>query len=776
MNRYNRKFSSLVLSATMLAAGCKPMQPFYFGEDGDLSHYLDVATQTEFADVEEPSLDEVNNALAPLTVNSFDNYQMWDLTLQEVVNYTLCNSQVLRNLGGLATAAGLGGGGINQASDVLTRRGAIQNTPTVYDPALVETGNGVQTGSPFDGTGVEAALSEFDARLDASVFWEKNRRPQNRPDSGFGADLFPPIFAQDLATSTIGITKQTASGGIFGFRNNTNYEGNNVSTGGLTPFRALASDWQTNFEATFSQPLLQGRGVQFNRIAAPHTFDQYAAGIPPQMNGVAIARIRTDLTLADFEIGVRDLLHDVETDYWDLYFRYRDLQARTIGRDSALATWRTTASLLRSGLPGGDRAREAQARSQYHQFEAQVKQAFTDLLRAERRLRYRMGLSSSDGRLIRPADSPAIAKVAFDWSTIHFEALARREEIRRQKWEVKKRELELIAARNFLLPRVDAVGRYRWLGLGDDLIRPSRGASAFNEPGSTAFGVLTSGEFQEWQLGLQASIPIGYRRELAGVRHQELHLAKERALLQDLELESIHQLAESISDVELNYALTQQYFNRRAAAEDEVRAVESRFEAGNITVDLVLDAQRRRAEAETEYYRSLVDYNRAIMRVHYRKGSLLDYDGVYLAEGPWPGKAYFDALRQARKRDAATYIDYGFTRPNVFSRGPVQQGCPDGCDSGLPLDASGITPAPDQAIPIEGAPVDESLPMPDAESLRGTPTGETSSRAHRPYPMTQSVGSRGNSDHFRFTADEYQAHYPPSSIAPAAAIGHGGQR
>ncbi len=40
------------------------------------------------------------------------------------------------------------------------------------------------------------------------------------------------------------------------------------------------------------------------------------------------------------------------------------------------------------------------------------------------------------------------------------------------------------------------------------------------------------------------------------------------------------------------------------------------------------------------------------MNVHYRKGSLLDYDGVYLAEGQWPAKAYFDAMRQARKRDA----------------------------------------------------------------------------------------------------------------------------
>src|SRR5262249_9848988 len=160
-------------------------------------------------------------------------------------------------------------------------------------------------------------------------------------------------------------------------------------------------------------------------------------------------------------------------------------------------------------------------------------------------------------------------------------------------WEIKRRELELIAARNFLLPRIDAVGRYRWLGLGDDLI--SQHHAEFNQEGSSAWGTLTSGDFQDWQLGLQASIPIGFRRELSGVRHQELLLARERALLQDLELEISHQLGDSIRDVDLNFGLTQTNFNRRVAAEAEVQAVNASYQANRVTLDLLLDAQRRRS-------------------------------------------------------------------------------------------------------------------------------------------------------------------------------------
>lgn len=705
MNRHYRKYWSLALIASTLFSGCAPQQPFYVREDGDLSHYLGVATEIEYPDVDESPTCEVANTLPPLTLKNMENYEIWDLSLNEAVQITLCRSQVMRQLGGRV---------VSTAPETISRTliSPVAVT-TTYDPALVDTTTGLSVGEPFGGSGTEAALSEFDAQLDASVFWEGNREPQNRQNVN---NLFPDILAQDLGTGTIGLTKTAADGSTFGLRNNTNYQANNIPSGAAAnASQIFASSWQTNLEATASIPLFQGRGVQYNRIAGPLSFDQYAGGFGNPIDGVVIARIRVDQTLADFEGGVRNLVHDLEDAYWELYFAYRDLEARKMGRDSALETWKKTAALYRTGSKGGGADKEAQARSQYFLFRSQVETALTEVFRSENRLRYIMGLSMSDGKLIRPCDEPTTARVAFDWCGIHCEALTRRVEVRREKWEIKRRELELIAARNFLLPRIDAVARYRWLGLGDELINQNH--REFREVGSSAWGVLTSGEFQDWQLGLQASIPIGFRRELSGVRHHELLLARERAILHDLELEISHQLGDSIRDVDLNYGLTQTNFNRRVAAEAEVQAVNASYLADRVTLDLVLDAQRRRSEAESAYYRSLVDYNRGIMNVHYRKGSLLDYDGVYLTEGEWPAKAYFDALRQARKRDAGYYMDYGYTRPAVVSRGPVEQGCSPGCETGGP---PMMTPgaSPEQVIP-RGAMPEESLPAP------GTPAGAT---------------------------------------------------
>ncbi len=331
MTRQIRSFTSLSLCVLTLASGCQPTQPFFFSQDGnllgpgDLSHYMDIATQIEYPDVCVPTLDEVYGTQAPLTLANAENFEMWDLTLEEVTRITLANSQVIRQLGGRISD----GGSNIAATTPETLQLNAGNVTTSYDPALVESGNGAGTGSPLSGTGVEAALAEFDAQLDSSINWQNNDRPQNFEVPALG-DFLAPLFRQDLGNFTLGITKTTADGTTFEFRNNTLYDLNNNGS------RIQPSDWFTNFEAAFTRPLLQGAGTQYNRIAGPFSLQQAAAGAPNQIDGVIIARIRHDITLSDFEAGVRDMMRDLEDAYWELQFAYRDLEARKIGRDSAL--------------------------------------------------------------------------------------------------------------------------------------------------------------------------------------------------------------------------------------------------------------------------------------------------------------------------------------------------------------------------------------------------------------------------------------------------------
>ena len=60
-------------------------------------------------------------------------------------------------------------------------------------------------------------------------------------------------------------------------------------------------------------------------------------------------RVNAEIEMAEFEIGLRDLLSNVENAYWDVYFAYRDLQVKLQARNDALY-------VLNYGKTHGDRA------------------------------------------------------------------------------------------------------------------------------------------------------------------------------------------------------------------------------------------------------------------------------------------------------------------------------------------------------------------------------------------------------------------------------------
>lgn len=681
------EFGVFLTAFAVLLTGCQPQMPFYLKNvDDDQDYYMGVATGMDYPDVETERLADVSEALHPISLQNKGEQEVWKLSLEEAMQIALTNNKVMRNIGGQ----------VQGPPDFIARNPEL--APTIYDPAIAES-------NPRFGP--EAALSAFDAQLSSSVTWGKIDTPNNvSPSYAF---IFPNVSRGDSGVFQAKVSKVAATGGQFSLTHNAVYDLNNQ------PSRGWPSDWNVNLVAEVRQPLLQGAGVQFNRIAGP-------GATPGAYNGVMLARINTDIALADFEAAVRNLVSDVEVAYWELYFQYRSLDAVIAGRDSALQTWRRIYTLYTNGAVGGEAEKEAQAREQYYLFRSTAEQSLNNLYSIEAKLRYMMGLAATDGRLIRPLDEPTTAKVIFDWYESLNESLVRSPELREQKWLVKRRELELIASKNFLLPRVDAVGSYTWLGMGNRLDgRNGWDQTSLVAQDANAYKTLVDGNYQEYQMGIQASMPIGFRREHAGVRNAQLSLAREKARLQEEELELSHQLAYAVRDLEANYVLSQTNFNRRIAAQRQVDAVAAAYDQGTITLDVLLKAQQSLAQAESDYFRSLVDYNKSIAQVHFRKGSLLEYNGVYLAEGPWPGKAYFDARRRSRSRAASTPLDYGFTQPRVISRGPIEQhmgfGSTDLMEDGIfePTAAPNepeLVPAPaPERMPIEAIP-EEPAPEP----------------------------------------------------------------
>jgi outer membrane protein TolC len=602
----NRRMAWLA-AALAVTTGCAKIHRFHFQESASPSYYKTVSTQIEYPGVKSCLTEQVVSTPAPLTLENPADIVTRDVMLDEVIRIALQNSDILRSLGG---------------SVVQAPAGTISN----FDPALTEA-------NPLGG--VEAALSAFDAQVTSQLYWQKNNRPNNFRIVGFQ----PAVLDQTAALFNYEIAKRTATGARFAARHVVNYDLNNNPQGQL--FRSSFTGW---FEGEYRQPLLRGAGTDFNRIAGPNsTVGSY--------NGVLIARINTDISLTDFEQGVINFVNDVESAYWELYFAYHNLEAQVAGRNSGLLTWQRLKELQKVGARGGDAAAEAQSRSQYYNFDVLVKDALggtQGLYASEQRLRYLMGIPATDGTLLKPVSQPMEGEVILDWNSALNDALIRRVEIRRQKWNIKRRELEVIAARHNRLPTLDFLSLYRYRGLGDALI-DSRDS---NNPPFDSFNSLyqnvLEGDFQEWQAGLELAYPVGMRQAGAALAHARFNLARDCARLKEQELRISHDLSNAARQVARSYELVLSNFNRQDSVQAQVEALQARYERGLDNINFLLQAQQQLSTSQSGYFRSLTDYQLALRDFHREKGSLLNYNQVGLSEGAWPAPAYQDAYERGR--------------------------------------------------------------------------------------------------------------------------------
>lgn len=686
-SRLNQAARASLAVGTLLSSGCgliNKVAPGPGPHDTRTSYHDTVGMQISYPDVRDCANEitaAARTSASPLVAEDPSKLPTFDLTLAEAVQMAVRQSPVVRELGGT----------------LVTQPGFSQ---TIYDPSLAHA-------NPQQG--VEAALAAFDAQFAGQLFWNKQDQPNNIQTGGLGGIFTPQVFQGTTATYQTELSKRTAQGARFALRHVTLYDRNN------RPFRAFPSDFTGWVEAEWRQPLMRGAGTEYNRIAGP-------SGIVGQYNGVLIARVNEDVALADFEAAVIRLVNDVEQAYWELSANYRVLEASLRGREAALQTFQYQEVRLKVGAGRSDE--EAQAQSQFYQFQAQVENALSGqqgLYASEQRLRYLLGMPPADGRLIKPVTEPNDIRVVFDWESALTQALQRRVEIRRQRFNLKRREMELIAARLNRRPQLDFLGNYRWRGLGDNLIGGSGGEL------DNLFAEISGGQYQEWQAGMELTFPVGLRAASNAVAHARLLINREQAVLNETELRISHSLSDAVRRIGLTHSLLETNYNGFLADLRQVDVLRRRYRDGTDNINFLLQAQRQVVTSEIQFYRSLSDYNLAIRDLHREKGSLLAYSGVTMAEGPWASGAYRDAYEMGRFLNTRPNPE-AVSVPNPVSSGLFDPSQPQSTIGGAVVVPDGIMMQPEAAQPeavqpeiIAPGSLDSVIkPSNESRSLQGT--------------------------------------------------------
>jgi outer membrane protein TolC len=572
------------------------------------------------------------------------------------------------------------------------------------------------------GANIDRELARFDTLWTSSMTWSNT----DELVQGLGS------FTNGMNASLISaLAKPLPSGGVAGITYESDYR--LLARPPTGTFGVLNPSYTSKLTLGFEQPLLRYAGVDINQVLG-----QFAQGssLFPGLNGrrasgegILLARIRFDQQRADFERVVNFQLLNVEAQYWNLYGAYVSLYALDQAVRMSHEVWKVSLRQLEVGKIG--LLELAGARAQYEQFRASRIQALDAVMEAERLLRVLLGMVINDGKRLVPSDAPTLAPYKADWVAALQDAITLRPELLMARQDLRTKQLNVIAQETLLKPDLRFVSTYTAVGTGTRLDGNGQfldGTSTYRT--SNALRAMASDHFNDWSMGLNLNVPIGFRFEQGTVRQAKLLLAQSYATLKEQEIKLQNQLAKQFRLIETNYEVIRSRRAEREAWAERISKYLEQVKAGKIIIGqdtaggtAIFDAQRQWTTALQNEYSAIVAYNTALAAFQFAKGTIMNYDNIKIAEGPIPQCAQVRAVEHERERTHAVVLR---------ERAVVTQGGYKGSDPGtgvpiVPTHEVPTLPAMEEAARIHPMPTDFFTGQPGAASAPAQGTSATPS-------------------------------------------------
>ena len=457
---------------------------------------------------------------------------------------------------------------------------AVSSGSTIYDAAITNTT-------------IDQALGRFDPFLQVNNNWDHIELPTAiRIDPQTSAIVGSTTNQYRLNAA---VTKDNPLGGQWRLGVDVTQQRFPFSV--IPP--ALHPETSSDASLSYTQSLLQGFGR------------------PANLAPVVIARINTELSFFQLKDAVQQQVRGVIEGYWNLVAARTNSWARQRQVEQSEFAYRLADARFRTQLDNG--ADVAQARVTLAQFRAQLIGAQADVLQREAALRNLLGLPPWDEAQIIPTTEPTLQRLPHDWQELVDLAAQRRPDLIELKLILEADEQQRIIANNTALPRLDAVGLYRWNGLEGEMPNGS--------------GVSTApGQFTDWTLGVNFSVPLGLRQARAALRQRELILARDQANLQQGLHAASHSLATTVRSLDQTYDQYVAFKEAREAARINLDQQLAQFRNARVNYLNVLVAITSWGDAITSEASSVAAYNTLLATLEQETGTILETHGVRFYE------------------------------------------------------------------------------------------------------------------------------------------------
>lgn len=463
---------------------------------------------------------------------------------------------------------------------VLSGVTATNSGRSVYDVALTNT-----------------LIDQQQARFDPLLSVDNNWNVLENPQAIF--DPLPPNNSlitgtrnRNFNTSTR-LSKTDLTGGNFVFGVDATPTSVSPGTFALNPFT------RSSTFVSYNQPLLKGAGVEFN--LAP----------------IVIASINTERSYFQFKDAMQEHVRGVIEAYWSLVAARTELWARQKQVEQLTETVRREEARVRIDID--NRADLAQIQLSLANTNASVITAQGNVLLREAALRNMIGVSPSDGTLYIPTTPPINERFIPDWDQMLQLAEERRPDLIELKLILEADSQQLLIAKNSSRPQLDAVALYRWNGLSGNTPTGSRLSSS-------------TGQFTDWTLGVNFSVPLGLRQARAAVRQQELVIARDQINLKQGFHATTHTLAVTVRTLDQQYEQYLAFSEARKAASVNLNYQQARVGTGvSIPLNFLL-ALSDWGNTVSAQANALTQYNTQLATLERQTGTILETHGIYFIE------------------------------------------------------------------------------------------------------------------------------------------------
>ncbi len=370
-------------------------------------------------------------------------------------------------------------------------------------------------------------------------------------------------------------------------------------------FQELNPAYNNDVGLQLVQPLLRGFGLDFNR------------------SQIILRRNEERQNLETFRQNVRDTLLQTEQAYWQLVRARRNV---TVTAELLAETEETYRYIEARRDFDAFQVLIANSQSRVETRRVALIRAMADAKEAEDTLKALLNdpvWTLSDDIEIIPVDIPEAVPIVVDRLAEIQTALDHRSELRLRDLQIEAARIVVSTAKNQVLPKLDVIFSYKWLGLGGNP--------------HAAFSQLSENDFEEYTVGLQFEWPIGSRAARSQLRQAKLRY-QQSVMSRKAQIEQIIlDVNNAVRELNTAWDAINPSIGATVSAEQNVQATKARAERKSPSeLETELSGQSTLATARQTFLDALIAYNIAIADLERAKGTLLKYNNVVLEEEELP--------------------------------------------------------------------------------------------------------------------------------------------